>query len=208
MTLAEILTDESLRRQEFPVTGEQVFLAHAGDCPLPRRVVQAVTDFATLAARGDQEEAFSGTRIQHCRELAARLLNAEMSEISFVGPTSNALSLVASGLSFRRGDNIVIYQDDYPSNVYPWMALAEKGVKVRFLNIRELGRIRKIDVEARLTKAPSCRARFVSLHFRLAHRPARSRTALAQPQHSVLRGCHSNGGRLPDHSRAHRLSGG
>jgi selenocysteine lyase/cysteine desulfurase len=164
MTIAEILGNETLRREEFPVASEQVFLAHAGDCPLPRRVVQAITEFASLAARGDQEEAFPGTRIQHCRQLAARLLHAEMNEISFVGPTSNALSLVAAGLEFRRGDNIVIYQDDYPSNVYPWMALAEKGVRVRFLNIRELGWIRKIDVEGQIDENTRLVA-LASCHF-------------------------------------------
>ena len=46
----------------------------------------------------------------------------------------------------RKGDNILIYFEDYPSNVYPWMALAEKGVEVRLLNTKALGRIRLIDV--------------------------------------------------------------
>ena len=97
-----------------------------------------------------------------CREDAARLLNAKPDEIALVGPTSNALSLIANGLPLRKRDNIVIYHDDYPSNVYPWMALAEKGVRVRFLNIREFGRIREIDVlgqldeETRLVALASC----------------------------------------------------
>jgi len=164
MTVAEILADESLRRQEFPVVTGKIFLAHAGVCPLPRRVIDAVAAYSLIAASGDQEEAFPGNRIQHCRQLAARLLNAQMDEISFVGPTSNALSLIASGLSFRRSDNIVIYHDDYPSNVYPWMALAEKGVKVRFLNIRELGRIRKIDVEGQIDESTRLVA-LASCHF-------------------------------------------
>src|SRR6202044_2753485 len=80
------------------------------------------------------------------RELAARLLGSRADEIAFVGPTSLALSFIASGLSFRRHDNVLIYFDDYPSNVYPWMALAERGVEVRLLNTREYGRIRTIDV--------------------------------------------------------------
>jgi selenocysteine lyase/cysteine desulfurase len=56
------------------------------------------------------------------------------------------LSFVAAGLPWRKGDNVLVYFDDYPSNVYPWMALAEKGVQVRLLNTREYGRIRAIDV--------------------------------------------------------------
>jgi cysteine desulfurase / selenocysteine lyase len=96
---------------------------------------------------GDQEESFPLARIRQARELAARLLlHAKPEEIAFVGPTSLALSFVAAGLPLRKGDNVLVYFDDYPSNVYPWMALAEKGVEVRLLNVRQYGRIRTIDV--------------------------------------------------------------
>jgi selenocysteine lyase/cysteine desulfurase len=164
MTIAELHSNEALRQHEFPVAGERVFLAHAATCPLPRRVIDAVTDFALFTGLREQEVAFSGSRIQHCRQLAAQLLNAQMDEIAFVGPTSLALSLVASGLSLRKGDNILIYQDDYPSNVYPWMALAAKGVQVRLMNIRELGRIRRIDVEGQVDENTRVVA-LASCHF-------------------------------------------
>ena len=98
------------------------------------------------------------------RQLAGRLLNAQADEIAFVGPTSLALSYVASGLNFRKNDNILIYLDDYPSNVYPWMALAEKGVQVRLLNIRELGRIRRLDVEGQVDEQTRLVA-LASCHF-------------------------------------------
>ena len=146
MTIAEILANEELRRHEFPVVRERVFLAHAGVCSLPRRAAQAITDYTRLASEHDQEEAYAAEKITQARHAAARLLNACPEEIALVGPTSLALSFIASGLRWRKGDNILIYQDDYPSNVYPWMALAGSGVEVRLLNIRELGRIRMIDV--------------------------------------------------------------
>ncbi|HSY17191.1 MAG TPA: aminotransferase class V-fold PLP-dependent enzyme [Candidatus Acidoferrales bacterium] len=145
MTLAEILSNEELRQREFPVTKNKIFLAHGGVCPLPHRVAQAINDCATEATLGDQE-AFVMGRIDDARRAGARLLNCQPDEVSLVGPTSLALSYVAAGLNFRKGDNILIYHDDYPSNVYPWMALAEKGVKVRLMNIRTLGVIRKVDV--------------------------------------------------------------
>jgi selenocysteine lyase/cysteine desulfurase len=146
MTLAEILSNEELRRHEFPVTREKIFLAHAAVCALPRRVAEAVRDYALNATLGEQEETFPAAQIQKARALAARLLQAQAEEIAFVGPTSLALSFVASGLPWRKGDNLLIYFDDYPSNVYPWMALAERGVEVRLLNIKEYGRIRAVDV--------------------------------------------------------------
>ena len=145
MTLSEILSNEELRQHEFPVAKNKIFLGHAGVCPLPRRVAQAMIDCATEGTLGDQE-AFVMHRIADARKAGAQLLNCQPDEVSLVGPTSLALSLVAAGLKFRKGDNILIYHDDYPSNVYPWMALAEQGVKVRLLNTRGLGIIRAIDV--------------------------------------------------------------
>jgi selenocysteine lyase/cysteine desulfurase len=67
-----------------------------------------------------------------------------------VGPTSLALSQVAAGLQIKRGQNVLIYHDCYPSNVYPWMALADRGVEVRLMNIRELGKVRVVDVQGQI----------------------------------------------------------
>jgi len=145
MTLSEILSNEELRQREFPVAKNKIFLGHAGVCPLPRRVAQAMNDCANEATLGDQE-AFVMHKIADARKTGAQLLNCQPDEVSLVGPTSLALSLVAAGLKFRKGDNILIYHDDYPSNVYPWLALADQGVKVRLLNTRGLGIIRAIDV--------------------------------------------------------------
>ena len=161
MTLAEILSNEDLRHREFPVSREKIFLAHAGVCPLPRRVADAMADCAAKSTLGDQEE-FMLSQLATARKLGAQLLNCQPEEVALVGPTSLALSFVAAGLKFRRGDNILIYHDDYPSNVYPWMALAEKNVEVRLLNTRGLGVIRprdvvgQIDENTRLVALASC----------------------------------------------------
>jgi selenocysteine lyase/cysteine desulfurase len=71
---------------------------------------------------------------------------------------------VAGGLPWHKGDNVLIYLDDYPTNVYPWLALAERGVEVRLLNIRQLGRITLTDVAGQVDE----RTRLVALascHF-------------------------------------------
>src|SRR5271170_3698406 len=161
MTLVEILANENLRRREFPVAREKNFLAHAGVCPLPKRVADAISKCAEQSTLGDQE-AFMLSRLDDARKLASQLLNCQTDEIAVVGPTSLALSFVAAGLNFRKGDNILIYHDDYPSNVYPWMALAARGVEVRLLNIKNYGAIRTIDVtgqvdeNTRLVALASC----------------------------------------------------
>ena len=162
MTLTEVLADEELRRREFPVAREKIFLAHAGVCPLPRRVAEAVSQYALAAATGDQEEFLYPQLLAEGRQVAAQLLKCQADEVAFVGPTSLALSFIASGLKFRRGDNLLLYLEDYPSNVYPWLALAEQGVEVRRLKTRELGLIRprdvmgQVDEHTRLVALASC----------------------------------------------------
>jgi cysteine desulfurase/selenocysteine lyase len=161
MTVSEILADEELRHREFPVTKEKVFLAHAGVCPLPHRVAEAMRAYATEGTLDDQEVRLAHW-LKETRSLAAKLLNAQPEEVAFVGPTSLALSTIANGLALRKGENVVIYFDDYPSNVYPWMALSERGVEVRLLNVKELGRIRpsditgQVDEQTRMVALASC----------------------------------------------------
>src|SRR5213593_4704206 len=185
MTLPDLLANEELRRYEFPVARDKVFLAHAGVCPLPRRVSEAIREYADLCTRGDQETLLPALQMRQTREQAARLLDAQADEIAFVSPTSLALSFVAGGLPWKKNDNVLIYFDDYPANVYPWMALAEKGVEVRFLNTREPGRIRPLDVigqvdeQTRLVALASC-------HFLSGYRIDCSAIGRALHQRNIL----------------------
>jgi selenocysteine lyase/cysteine desulfurase len=162
MRIDELATNEQLRRHEFPVVGNKVFLAHAGDSPLPRRVSEAVSKYALQASEGDQEQFIYPQILSHGREVAGRLMGCQPDEVAFVGPTSLALSFIASGLKFRKTENILIYFDDYPSNVYPWLALADQGIEVRLMNTRGLGVIRpndvlgQVDENTRLVALASC----------------------------------------------------
>lgn len=164
MNIQELLSNEDLRQAEFPVARNKTFLAHAAVCALPHRVAEAMAHTVFNGTMDDQEVTVSHAAIQRGRELAAQLLHARAEEIAFVGPTSLALSFIAGGLPLGRGDNIVIYHDDYPTNVYPWMVLAEKGVKVRLLNVRGLGRIRPVDVMGQVDESTRLVA-LASCHF-------------------------------------------
>ena len=169
MTIGELHSNEELRQHEFPVTRKTIFLGHAGVCPLPRRVAEAMNRFNEQCTLGDQEESLPANFFSGIREKACRLMNAKAEEIAFVGPTSLALSFVAGGLKFRGTDNVLIYQDDYPSNVYPWMTLAERGVEVRYLNARQLGEIRLKDVQGQVDENTRLVA-LASCHFLAGYR--------------------------------------
>ena len=68
------------------------------------------------------------------------LLHAHRDEIAFVNSTTQGIGLIAEGFPWRDGDSVVVPAEEYPSNIYPWMNLAVRGVSVRLVPSRE-GRI-------------------------------------------------------------------
>ena len=148
MTIEQIQANEALRLREFPVARETAYLAHAAVCPLPACARDAVSDYAAACTGGDQEDFVPANLLRDTRQLAANLLGAELREIALVGPTSLGLSFIAQGIDWQPGDNIIVHGDDYPSNVYPWMALAEKGVELKRLEPSTPGLIEPEDVFA------------------------------------------------------------
>lgn len=157
--LDDLLADESRRQEEFPVARESIFLAHAGVTILPRRVTRIMQEHLEQSCVRMQEYPEAWKAVTETRGVAARLIGAKASEISLIGPTSIGLSLVANGLPWRAGDEVLINPDDYPANVYPWRDLARHGVVVRELKPERLGEITPQLVEAALTP----RTRLVAL---------------------------------------------
>ncbi|MCE9624455.1 MAG: aminotransferase class V-fold PLP-dependent enzyme [Deltaproteobacteria bacterium] len=124
-------------REMFPVTREWIYLNHAGVAPISRPVAEAVETFNRLAL----EQGYTGAgvwhkRIEETRADCARLIGASPEEIAFVKNTSHGLSLVARGLDLKEGDEVLISEIEFPSNVYPWMALEKSGVVLKKIPTR------------------------------------------------------------------------
>ena len=110
-----------------------IYLNHAAVAPWPEATARAVTRFA-------EENATPGARHyprwlqteRSLRELLARLINAPgADDIALLKSTSEALSLVAYGLEWQAGDNIVSFADEFPSNRIVWQSLSQFGVELR-----------------------------------------------------------------------------
>lgn len=121
-------------RKEFPIVETGIYLDHAGVAPVSLRVIDGVEKFLEEAAR---QAVLSYDRwmekVESVRVLSARLVGAEKDEIAFIKNTSHGISIVTSGLDWREGDNVVVFEKEFPSNIYPWLELRRKGVEVRFI---------------------------------------------------------------------------
>jgi selenocysteine lyase/cysteine desulfurase len=153
--------DWTALRQEFPVTRRWAFFDHAAVAPISGRAQQALADWATdMAENGDVHEPQWVQRVETVRRLAGQLLQADPLDIAFVKNTSEGIGIVAEGFPWKPGDNIVTAAEEYPSNIYPWMNLAGRGVEVRTLASRDR-RLWVDDMRALMDQ----RTRIVSLSF-------------------------------------------
>lgn len=124
--------------QEFPLDPELLYLNHAGVAPWPHRTARAVNDFAQEnITRGAADYPRWMTVEARLRQRLARLVDAESTDdIALVKNTSEGLSMVASGIDWEPGDNVVINDQEFPSNRMVWESLAERyGVEVRDVSL-------------------------------------------------------------------------
>ncbi|MCX7015652.1 MAG: aminotransferase class V-fold PLP-dependent enzyme [Candidatus Sumerlaeota bacterium] len=135
--------------REFPIRREWVYMNHAGVCPLPARVAEAIRLFADqAAAAGATRYADWKATLQRARERAAGLLGCEANEVAFVKNTTHGLLCVANSIDWRAGDNVVTFEGEFPANFWPWKNLERLGVERRAAPWRPDGRASLQDLEA------------------------------------------------------------
>jgi selenocysteine lyase/cysteine desulfurase len=155
---------ENLDR-EFPVRKNLIYLNHAAMAPLPRRVAEAMTAHVDDARdRGAANWRRWYGDIEKTREKAARFLGAAAAEVAFLPNTSWAVNLVALAFPWKEGDNLVTDDLEFPSNAYPWRALASRGVECRVAKNRD-GRVTLEDLVARV----DARTRLVAVSWVAFH---------------------------------------
>src|SRR5580704_13522754 len=121
-------------RNAFPVTRHWAYFDHAAVAPLSGPAQQALAEWAAdLAENGVVHEPEWLRRVETVRQSFGRLINADPLDIAFVKNTSEGVGIVAEGLPWRAGDNVVTAAEEYPANIYPWMNLKDRGVDVRFV---------------------------------------------------------------------------
>jgi cysteine desulfurase / selenocysteine lyase len=73
------------------------------------------------------------------RRSAAELLCSDPDDLALVPNTSTGIHLVADGLDWRPGDEVVVFDRDFPAIVRPWLRLARHGVRLRWVPMRHGG---------------------------------------------------------------------
>jgi len=149
-------------RQLFPVTRNHIYFNHAAVAPISRPVHDRMMEYAQdLLDHGLTHWREWGAAIERVRGLGARLVNAAADEIAFAPNTSAGLAMIANGIDWRSGDNIVTTAAEFPSNILPWQHVSTRhGVQLRIVPEHE-GRLETAEILEQIDE----RTRVVALSY-------------------------------------------
>lgn len=125
-------------RSQFPALERgETFFDGPGGTQVPYRVIEAVSDYLTRS-NANLHGPFRTSRasdavVDEAHRAAADLLGCTAREIVF-GPNMTSLTFWLSRAlahELERGDEIVVTRLDHDANHAPWMALRERGLRIR-----------------------------------------------------------------------------
>jgi cysteine desulfurase/selenocysteine lyase len=123
-----------LSRDAFALDPGLIYLNHAAAGVLPIRTRDAVVEAVQRhAATGVLEMAALEQAAEVTRERIARFIGATREDIAFIRNTSDGANILARGLDWKAGDELILSDNEFGANAYPWLALREYGVAVRFI---------------------------------------------------------------------------
>jgi selenocysteine lyase/cysteine desulfurase len=155
----------ALRSSEFPaIDASGIYLNSASIGPMPRRALEALhAANADRAVPIDWPMERLDAILGGARERAAALIGADPSTIALIPNTTTGINVAAQALGLGAGDVVLTFDREFPTNVYPWLALAHhRGIRLERIVPTSEGWPDEEALHARLAD-PAIRAVSVSL---------------------------------------------
>jgi cysteine desulfurase / selenocysteine lyase len=126
-------------RTHFPGALQSTYFDTASRGLVPAEAKAAMDEQIDHRIRGDIQKPAMFDTIERVRSAYASLIAASTEEIAFTKNVSEGLNIVAAGLPWKPGDNVVLCPElEHPSNIYPWLNLKSRaGIEVRLVHSRD-----------------------------------------------------------------------
>jgi cysteine desulfurase/selenocysteine lyase len=118
-------------RSLFPITKQYIFMNHAGVSPMSERAKAALENLMEQMVTRPYPEGLSQEEAERLRHSIGRLVGADPHTIGLVRSAAHGVWVLAQGLDWQPGDNVVGAQGEDPANIHPWMSLRDRGVEYR-----------------------------------------------------------------------------
>src|SRR5262245_10646114 len=128
----------------------QAYLNSAAEGLPLRACADAVQQYLADKSTGEPGRVAMWAAHDRARERGGRLLGVPTSQVALVGSTTEALNTIAHGLAWRPDDEVIFTSVEFPSNMCPWVALQQRGVKTRVVHPRN-GLVSTADIIEQIT---------------------------------------------------------
>ena len=139
-------------RRDIPITRSAVFLNHAETAPMLLPVAHAMGAHLKEKFQALDTSAFIS---KNCPILLAKLIGASEDEICYAPNTSYGINVAANGLTLASGQNVVLWDLEFPGNIYPWLRQRHRGVEIRWLHdkLLDVSKLEKL-IDAKTAVVP------------------------------------------------------
>lgn len=122
-----------LRRTQFPLAAEAVYLNHAAAAPIPTCTAEALHEYVGSRQHPNRLYRAGGQEVDEAALRAAlcRLLGCAAHELALVASTSAGLATAVAAVGWQSGDNVLVCENEFPAVSLSAYALAQRGVEVR-----------------------------------------------------------------------------
>ncbi|MFX0196468.1 MAG: aminotransferase class V-fold PLP-dependent enzyme [Candidatus Hodarchaeota archaeon] len=127
-------------RAAFNDFGDVVYLNASHKGPLPRVAQAAIRQAIQLQSEPWRLKDHMWFEVpDRTRELIAHMIGTSADEIAITTSSSYGINILAQGIQWNPGDTILLIRGNFPSNVYPWMNMASRGARVKFVEYNAPG---------------------------------------------------------------------
>ncbi len=116
----------------YPVNENMIWLNNCGITPAGAHIVRALEDyFKGFAQKGPwyAPDLPDETR-NRIKKILSGLLNCETGELALIHNTAEGMNFISYGYPVHPGDEVILLENEYPSNVYPWRELEKRGARL------------------------------------------------------------------------------
>jgi cysteine desulfurase/selenocysteine lyase len=145
-------------RADFPILTEVIYLDSAATSLTPEPVVEAVLSYyreynANVGRSVHRLSQVATQKYKNAHSKVAGFIGANEGEVIFTKNTTEAINMVAYGLTWAKGDEVVTTLLEHHSNYLPWLRLREQGVRVKIVEPNKEGIFDVSDFEHALSES-------------------------------------------------------
>ena len=124
--------DWSTIYKAYPANKEMIWLNNCGTTPAGTHIVKTLSRFMEgYARKGIFTEVAGYAKVQNnIKNILSKLLNCLPDELALIHNTAEGMNFISHGLKLSAEDEVILLENEYPSNIYPWRHLEKKGVKL------------------------------------------------------------------------------